>query len=98
MTRWKTLAIALGFAALAACGSNTGESDPIPRPGALAQAFTTSAETARVPRDLILAIAAVEGGLEMPRIREGLESDAEMPAAGPLMLRRGKLDTLARGA
>jgi MYXO-CTERM domain-containing protein len=51
-----------------------------------------------VPRDLLVAIAAVEGGLEMPRIREGLPPNAELPAAGPLMLRRGKLDTLARGA
>lgn len=65
--------------------------------GPLAAAFTIAAADAGVPRDLLVAIAKVEEGLDIPRTRE-VDADNEVPAAGPLQLRRGKLDTLARGA
>src|SRR5688572_20318194 len=68
--------------------------------GALASAFSKSAETAHVPRDLLVAIAKVEGGLAHPAQRrvEDIDIDNDVPAAGPLQLRRGKLDTLRLGA
>src|SRR5205085_11675677 len=64
--------------------------------GPLANAFARSATRADVPRDLLIAIARVEDGLSMPARREGLDVDNDVPVAGPLQLRRGKLNTLAR--
>lgn len=66
--------------------------------GALSLSFARAAEGAGVPRDLLVAIARVEDGLEMPAQRLDIDEDAAVPAAGPLMLRHGKLDTLARAA
>ena len=86
----KLIAIALSVGALGACSS-------APAPGPQAEAFDRSAATAGVPRDLLVAIAEVEGGLAMPAWRD-VRPDADLPAAGPMMLRRGQLDTLARGA
>lgn len=66
--------------------------------GPLANAFARSAARTDVPRDLLVAIAKVEDGLWMPARREELDVDNDVPVAGPLQLRRGKLDTLARAA
>jgi N-acetyl-anhydromuramyl-L-alanine amidase AmpD len=91
-----TLSLA-GLVSLSACASNA------PSPGEElgsseeAIAFQRAAEDAGVSRDLLVAIAAVEGGLGMPAHRDVAE-DVEVPAAGPLMLRRGRRDTLALGA
>lgn len=63
----------------------------------LSGTITFSAAGNHVPRDLVVAIAAVEGGLTMPKTRD-VDPDAQVPVAGPLELRHGKLDTLARGA
>jgi len=60
-------------------------------------AFTRAATESGVPRDLLVAVARVEGGLRMPKTRD-VDADAQVPVAGPLELRRGKIDTLARGA
>jgi N-acetylmuramoyl-L-alanine amidase-like protein len=76
-----------------ACGSGSG----VPSNGPQGDAFASSAAAASVPRDLLVAIAQVEGGLDMVAHRD-VELDNEVPAAGPLMLRHGKLDTLARAA
>lgn len=65
--------------------------------GALETAFTSSALSSGVPRDLLVAMAKVEDGLSMPA-RRLVDDDSEIPVAGPLQLRRGKLDTLARAA
>ncbi|MEO8798405.1 MAG: peptidoglycan recognition family protein, partial [Polyangiaceae bacterium] len=65
--------------------------------GVLSQAFDSSAAAANVPRDLLAAIAVVEGGLRLPAYRT-VDPDADAPAAGPLELRHGKFDSLARGA
>jgi N-acetyl-anhydromuramyl-L-alanine amidase AmpD len=50
-----------------------------------------------VPRDLFLAIAAVEGGLTLPAQRV-VRADDDVPVAGLLELRHGAFDSLARGA
>lgn len=79
---------------LAACRTTEA---PSPAPSSLATAFATSAEAARVPRDLLVAIAKVEDGLAVPRVRTPNEDDA-IPTAGPLQLRHGALNSLERGA
>jgi N-acetyl-anhydromuramyl-L-alanine amidase AmpD len=66
--------------------------------GPLSNAFARSAARADVPRDLLVAIARVEEGLSMPARRTELDVDNDVPVAGPLQLRRGKLNTLARAA
>jgi N-acetyl-anhydromuramyl-L-alanine amidase AmpD len=66
--------------------------------GSLASALSSSAALSGVPRDLLLAIAKVEDGLTVPAQRLTVDASNEVPAAGPLQLRRGKLDTLRRGA
>lgn len=64
---------------------------------ALVRSFADVAAQNRMPRDLLVAIAVTEGGLEMPAQRD-VDPDATIPVAGPLQLRHGKLNTLARGA
>lgn len=98
--------VLLGAAALTAvlaCGTDSGSSNdeaetPTERAGTVASALRSSAMKAKVPRDLLVAIAKVEEGLTVPAERHRLDVDNEVPAAGPLQLRRGKLDTLKRGA
>lgn len=65
--------------------------------GALARTFDRVAHEQGVPQALLVAIAHVEGGLGLAPTRE-IELDNHVPAAGPLQLRHGKLDTLALGA
>lgn len=88
----KTFFLIFSLAAIA-CSSGAGVSSNGPE----GDAFSASAATAGVPRDLLVAIAAVEGGLDMPAHR-AVDPDTDVPAAGPLMLRRGRLDTLERAA
>jgi len=76
-----------------ACGSGSG----VPSNGPLGDAFAQSAEVTGVPRDLLVAISQVEGGLDLPAHRD-VRTESDVPAAGPMMLRRGKLDTLARAS
>lgn len=59
--------------------------------------ITAAANGMQVPRDLMVAVAHVEGGLGLGRIRE-VESDEAVPVAGVLELRHGRYDSLARGA
>ena len=101
--RSRSAAIALGLGLLAACGSARENADDSAvtaeaATGPLGRAFDASAARAGVPRDLLVAIARVEDGLSIPAERLDLDVDNDVPAAGPLQLRRGKLDTLARGA
>lgn len=91
--------VLLSFALLAssAC-SGEKSSTPIARSEApLTIAFAESAARNHVPRELLVAIAETEGGPEMPLQRD-VDPNATIPVAGPLQLRHGKLDTLARGA
>ena len=94
---WPTGIVALGL--LVACGAGPSDASGTPeQPGSVASALSSSAAKAQVPRDLLLAIAKVEDGLTLPAQRPDIDVDNEVPAAGPLQLRRGKLDTLRRGA
>ena len=91
--------VALGLLAACGTGPSAAEGAGAPaRAGSVASALSTSAAKAQVPRDLLLAIAKVEDGLALPAERFDIDVDNEVPAAGPLQLRRGKLDTLRRGA
>lgn len=102
--RRKTVRGALGvvtLGVLVACSSTEAPTASVDAPvatGDLGLAFAKSADEASVPRDLLVAIAQVEEGLQIPAERPSLDEDSHVPAAGPLMLRRGKLDTLALGA
>ncbi len=91
----------VGLVVMASCSSGPDTAPAIDSPsttGGVASALSSSAVKAGVPRDLLLAIAKVEDGLSLPAKRLELDVDNEVPAAGPLQLRRGKLDTLRRGA
>lgn len=96
----QVIGLVLGIIGIAACSSD-GADAPAPtrdHAATLSSAFRRASEQAQVPRDLLVAIARVEDGLGVPAQRLDLEEATNVPAAGPLMLRRGKLDTLARGA
>ena len=100
VTRRTVAAVVSVLGLLAACGpaaTTTSETKGAREEQGLARAFTESATRNAVPRDLLVAIAQVEGGLDMPATRD-VEPENAVPVAGPLQLRRGKLDTLARGA
>ncbi len=68
-----------------------------PAEGPLAQAIRISAEHNGVPRDLMVAVAEVEGGLQLARIRL-IRTDDDVPIGGALELRHGAFNSLARGA
>jgi MYXO-CTERM domain-containing protein len=84
------------FAMLVGLAACAGETSRAPE-GPVDIAFDASARAAGVPRDLLVAIAVVEEGLEVSP-RPDLPAETEIPAAGPLQLRRGKLDTLRRAS
>ncbi len=86
----------IAFFALA-CASGVSTEATSNTSATLDDAFTSAATESGVPRDLLVAIAQVEGGLTMPKTRD-VDLASNVPVAGPLELRRGKLDTLARGA
>jgi hypothetical protein len=65
--------------------------------GPTAQLIVLAADRNDVPRDLMLAIATIEGGIRLPATRE-VSEDELIPVAGALELRRGRFDSLARGA
>jgi MYXO-CTERM domain-containing protein len=92
------LCISLTAAACSSAPADDADVQVDGKAGPLSSAFAKSAARADVPRDLLVAIAKVEDGLWMPAHREGLDIDNDVPVAGPLQLRRGKLDTLARAS
>ncbi len=61
------------------------------------QLVRAAAESYQAPADLMLAVASVEGGLDLASQRTA-EPDEEVPVAGALELRHGLLNTLALGA
>ncbi|MEO6951912.1 MAG: N-acetylmuramoyl-L-alanine amidase [Polyangia bacterium] len=65
--------------------------------GPVAQAIASAAAESHVSRDLLVAIAAEEGGLRFAPHRT-LDLTDHVQVAGYLELRHGKLDTLARAA
>jgi hypothetical protein len=89
----RTFTISLPVALALACGSASSSSAPM---RAYEGRIQSAANAQGVPRDLVVAIAEVEGGLAMPAHRD-VEIDATVPVAGPLELRHGAFDSLARG-
>jgi hypothetical protein len=88
----------LAFAALMGLAScSGGATHDAPRAGPLGLAFEVSARSSGVPRDLMVAVAQVEGGLLMP-LHRIVDPEADVPAAGPIELRHGRFNSLARGA
>ena len=65
--------------------------------GPAAQSLARAASESGVPRDLLVAIAVVEGGLMLAPSRLPDPAD-HVPVAGALELRHGAFDSLARGA
>lgn len=65
--------------------------------GPTGRMIDTAARAHGVPADLIAAVAHVEGGLRLAPIRE-IDEDELIPIAGVMELRRGRFDSLARGA
>jgi N-acetyl-anhydromuramyl-L-alanine amidase AmpD len=82
--RWWTLAL------LASACAGTSE-------GPVARSLDSAAAEAGVPADLIRAVAIEEGGVKLAALRL-IEPEDNVPVAGALELRHGKLDTLALGA
>jgi hypothetical protein len=81
----------------AACSARDVKGGPPVDDGPLGLAFASSAASSGAPRDLLVAIAATEDGLAVPARRD-VDPDAAIAAAGPLQLRHGRFDSLARGA
>ncbi len=98
MIRMRSLGVVVVLGLLAACSAPPRESVRTEAPGSLSSALSSSAARTGVPRDLLVALGQVEGALDLPAQRLTIDVDSEVPAAGPLQLRRGKLDTLKRGA
>jgi N-acetyl-anhydromuramyl-L-alanine amidase AmpD len=100
---WTRLAIilvglgSLGLGAACSSGSPSTDGPSTSSSHALSRAFEATARTHGVPRDLMVAIAATEHGLGVAAKRE-VEAEVEIPSAGPMQLRHGHLDTLARAA
>jgi N-acetyl-anhydromuramyl-L-alanine amidase AmpD len=65
--------------------------------GPVARSIESAAAEAGVPADLVMAIAVEEGGIKLAPIRS-INPDDNVPVAGAMELRHGKLDTLALGA
>jgi hypothetical protein len=81
-----------------AAGCAAPEAQPQVEPaGPVARMIVDAAEASRVPPALMVAIAHVEGGLRLPPIRE-VHEDEKVAIAGVLELRRGRFNSLARGA
>src|SRR4051812_13880959 len=87
--------IALGFA-LCWTACSTQQPEPLPS-GDVAQSVAVAADRNGVPRELMLAIGVVEGGLLLQKARMPDPED-HVPVAGVLELRHGAFDSLARGA
>src|SRR5581483_708484 len=68
-----------------------------PESGPVAQGIEQAAARNGLPRDLVLAVAAIEGGLWLSPVRV-LRVDDDVPVAGALELRLGAYNSHARGA
>jgi uncharacterized protein (TIGR03382 family) len=94
----RLLALSAAVFLAAACAADaTAPAPAAPPAGPVARSVWLAGAEAGVPGDLMLAVAAQEGGLLLPPTRLPDPDDA-VPVAGALELRRGKLDTLALGA
>ncbi|MBV8755792.1 MAG: hypothetical protein JO257_00870, partial [Deltaproteobacteria bacterium] len=82
--RWWTLLL------VCACAGSQGG-------GPVARSIESAASEADVPPDLMTAIAVEEGGVKLPALRL-IDADDNVPVAGALELRHGRINTLALGA
>src|SRR4051812_36306905 len=89
----------LPFAAalLASLAAACSPARPDAPSGPLDRLITEAAAAHGVPRDLMVAVAHVEGGLRLAEARD-VGDDELVAVAGVLELRRGRYDSLARGA
>ncbi|MFO0612461.1 MAG: peptidoglycan recognition family protein [Polyangiaceae bacterium] len=87
------LLVTVASLSLASCGAPRA-AEPT---GATGRMIVAAADRHGVPRDLMLAIAAVEGGLALPAAR-AVDPDDDIHIAGVLELRHGAFDSLAKGA
>src|SRR3954469_10703599 len=65
--------------------------------GPVARSIESASAEADVPADLMMAVAVEEGGVKLAALRSP-DADDNVPVAGALELRHGRLDTLALGA
>src|SRR5689334_22268825 len=79
---------------LIACTSQPASN---PNEGPVARVLADAAAQSGVPRDLLAAIAQVEGGLRLAQQRLP-DADDHVPAAGMLQLRHGAFNSLAAAA
>ena len=84
-------------AAILALVTGCGAGGPPELSGPTDAMITAAANGNHVPRDLMVAIARVEGGLDLAAVRD-VEIDETVPVAGVLELRHGRYNSLARGA
>lgn len=88
----------MGFVVAVSSCANPGGDEALSMPeGPVASQVSRLCADHGVPRDLVLAIAAVEGGLQLPAHRV-VRPDDTVPVAGILELRHGKFNSLAAGA
>ena len=80
---------------LAACSQP--QRQPSPSEGPVARVLADAAAQSGVPRDLLAAMAQVEGGLRLPE-RRLPDADEHVPVAGMLELRHGAFNSLAAAA
>jgi len=80
---------------LAACSQQQPTTSP--SEGPVARVLADAAAQSGVPRDLLAAMAQVEGGLRLPQQRLP-DPDDHVPAAGMLQLRHGAFNSLAAAA
>jgi N-acetyl-anhydromuramyl-L-alanine amidase AmpD len=90
--RWFAFAPLAALLVLPACSPQRSSFD-----GPVGRLVVASADRSRVPADLMAAVAHVEGGFALALVRE-VHDDEAVPVAGVLELRRGRFDSLARGA
>lgn len=94
--RTKLLGLVILISAMVACGTEGDRQQPMPE-GPIARQVSALGAALGVPRDLVIAVAVVEGGLKLPA-RRVVRSDDIVPVAGILELRHGRFNSLAAGA
>jgi MYXO-CTERM domain-containing protein len=87
----------LTSAAILALVTGCGQGGPPDLSGPTDAMITAAANGNHVPRDLIVAVAKIEGGLGLAAVRD-VEVDEMVPVAGVIELRHGRYNSLARGA
>lgn len=95
--RLKSRFVLSAFLLVTSCSETAPPTAPAYQQGPLAEHARTTAASHGVPGDLVLAIAVVERGLVLPKVRALPDAD-DIAIAGILELRRAHFDSLKRGA